>query len=62
MGLVIVLDIKKIKLKFDDTEVGKVFVNREMLLVLNKGNTDNLNKFNYDHLNLIMLKPDLIER
>lgn len=64
------LGIKKIKLKLDD-EIGIVFINQHMLLVvgedestllvLDKGNIDNLSKFDYRHLNVIMLKPDLIE-
>jgi hypothetical protein len=60
---------EKIDLKLDG-EIGIVFINENMLLIidedeatllaLNKGKTNNINKFRFHNLNVVALKKDLI--
>lgn len=63
---------EKINLRLDDDEIGIVFINKSMLLVideddeatllvLDKDNITNLRKFSYDNLNVIMRKNTVLD-
>ncbi len=62
--------VEKIDLRLDN-QIGIAFLNANMLLimsddeatllVLDKDNFDNLSKFKYDDLNVLMLKPVAID-
>lgn len=68
--LVRAFSIEKIDIKLDD-QIGVVFLNPNMmliisedastLLVLDKDKVDDLNKFKYKNLNILELKPNLVD-